>query len=474
MTTSPTTELLDDGTLVVREQHRLTPKQTDFCRLASDPMVEEVLFDGSIRAGKTQAACRLIAAWAWRHGGPNWRFCILRKTYRELADSTQAAFFKGDGKMPPACPAALVERYLAKDETVILKNGAQIMFRSAENPRETEDKIRNVTLAGFFIDQVEEFDHPTYFALYETLLSRLSDERGPMKALLVANPGPEEHWVYRRFVDPDTREPQCARVSVTLYDNEANLDPSYFRRMLRRAETNPLFYRRFILGQWGAFGGKRFPGFDQDVHVVEPFPLHPDWESLRAIDYGWANPTAVVWCVIDFEGRWTAVAEHYEREKPVSFHAKRMREVESELGLHPSATFLDPSAWAKRSEYESSAAEFADHGVYAGRAQNDRLGGWNRIEEMLARTVADTPELRIWRSCPNLIRELSSARIKAGTDDIEKLQDHALDALRYAIMTRMPSPTPREEEEDDPYSRDALAARLIAQANEPAAGLRLE
>ena len=452
---------LPDGTLVVREEHELTDKQAEFCRLCNDPEAEEILFDGAIRSGKTQAACRLIAGWAWKYGGPNWRFTILRRTYRELADSTQAAFWKGDGKMPPACPPELIERYLAKDEMVILKNGAQIMFRSAENPRETEDKIRNVTMAGFFIDQVEEFDDAAYFHLYETLLSRLSDNRGPMKGLLVANPGPEDHWVHKRFVDPLTKEPQTRRIGVTLFDNEDNLDPRYFRRMMRRADSNPLFFRRYVLGEWGAFGGKRFPDWNAERHVVQPFPVHPDWEVVCGIDYGWGNPTAVIWCAIDFEGRWWVVAEHYEKEKPVSFHARRIKEIERELGISPSSVWLDPSAWAKRSEYESTALEFADYNVYAGRAQNERLGGWNRIEEMLVDGPDGKPMLQIFDTCPNLIREIGSLKIKLGTDDVEKEHDHAADALRYAIMSRMPVPVRQEEEEDEPWGRDAIAERII-------------
>jgi len=451
----------------------INPKQVEFLKICDETDAEEVLFDGSIRAGKTQAACKKIAAWAWHYGGPNWKFCILRKTYRELADSTQAAFFKGDGKMPPACPPELVERYYAKDEMVYLKNGAQVLFRSAEDPRATEDKIRNVTLAGFFIDQVEEFDGPGYFHLYETLLSRCSDPRGPMKGLLVANPGPEDHWVYRRFVDEKTREPQTRRVSVTLFDNQHNLDERYVRRMLRRSKTNPLFYRRYLLGEWGAFGGKRFPDWDEDRHVVEPFEVPSGWEIVQGIDYGWANPTCGIWCAIDFHGRWYVVGEHYESEKPISYHAKAFKKTEVDLNISPSSRWLDPSAWAKKSEYEAPAMEFADWNIDCGRAQNDRLGGWNRIEEMLYQTLDDgKPRLQIFKTCKNLIRELPSLKIKVGTDDVEKENDHASDALRYAIMSRMPHPDqPEEEKELD--LREAAMLRLLARAREHKEDIRL-
>jgi PBSX family phage terminase large subunit len=460
------TEKLPDGTLVVREEFPPTIKQRQFYETCNEAESEEILFDGAVRSGKTQAACRLIAAWAWHYGGSNWKFAILRKTYRELADSTQAAFWRGDGKMPPACPPELVQRYLAKDETVILKNGAQVIFRSAEVAREAEDKIRNITLAGFFIDQVEEFEGPDYFHLYETLLSRCSDPRGPQKGLLVANPGPEDHWVYKRFVNPETRDPQTRRVSVTLFDNEQNLTRGYVRRMLRRETSNPIFYRRYILGEWGAFGGKRFPNWNPEVHVVEPFDIPSGWEIVLGIDYGWAQPTAAIWCAIDFDGRWWVVAEHYEKEKPISYHAQRMKEIERDLNIAPSSIWLDPSTWARKSEYESPGMEFADFGIYAGRAQNDRLGGWNRIEELMTEQMDDgMPRLRIFNTCKSLIAEIPSLKVRMGTDDVEKENDHASDALRYAIMSRMPTPIEQEEDEEDLTLADKFARR-IAQRHE--------
>lgn len=448
----------EPGVKVVRDPFVPNKKQLEFWTEANDLDAEEILFDGAIRSGKTQAAAKLIVAWAWKYGGPNWKFAVIRKTYRELADSVQAAFYKGDGRMPPSCPPELIERFLAKDETLILKNGAQILFRSAENPQEAEDKIRNVTLAGFFIDQVEELTGGSYFQLYETLVSRLSDPRGPGKALLVANPGPEDHWVYKRFVDPMTREPQTRRVSVSLMENQHNLDPRYVKRMMRRKETNPMFFRRFILGEWGAFGGKRFPTWDPALHVCEPFEIPPGWEIVQGIDYGWTNPTAAVWCAIDYDGRWWVIGEHYEREKPISYHSREMLRIESELNVAPSSRWMDPSTWAKRSEYESPALEFADYGIYAARAQNERLGGWNRVDEMLGERMHDGfPRLRIFNTCTNLIRELPSAKIKEGTDDIEKENDHALDALRYAIMSRMPAPI--QEEEEKPYLERLIESR---------------
>src|SRR4030095_11953002 len=199
-------------------------------------------------------------------------------------------------------------------------------------------------------------------------------------------------------------------------------------------------------------------------HVAKPFPVPPAWEVVQGIDYGWAHPTAGIWCAIDYDGRWWVVGEHYVRERPVSFHAQQMRKLERHLNIPPSSRWLDPSCWAKRSEFQSTAMEFAEYGIDCGKAQNDRISGWNRIDEMLTDERSDgLPRRRVFNGCENLIDEMRSLKIKEGTDDVEKEHDDASDALRYAIMSRMPTPI-LEEEEEELSLRDQLAQTILSRA----------
>src|SRR5262245_55613174 len=115
-----------NGVLTVRDGFNPSLRQKEFFAACWNEDVEEILFDGSIRGGKTQAACKMLLAWAWQYGG---RYLIARKTYRELRDSTQAVFLRGEGDLPPTCPPELIHAYRVSDEIVYLKNGAEIMFR---------------------------------------------------------------------------------------------------------------------------------------------------------------------------------------------------------------------------------------------------------------------------------------------------------------------------------------------------------
>jgi hypothetical protein len=42
------------------------------------------------------------------------------------------------------------------------------------------------------------------------------------------------------------------------------------------------------------------------------------------IDFGFRNPFAAVWGVVDADGVLWLTSEHYSRQKPLSFHAQHL------------------------------------------------------------------------------------------------------------------------------------------------------
>ena len=473
---------LRDGVLTVRDHFVPNVRQSEFFNLCNDLVAEQIMFSGSIRGGKTQSCAKRIVADAWKYGGPGWKAGVFRRTYRELEDSTKGVFIRGDGGLPPALPQALYDPrdYRVVDNMITLRNGAEILFRSLENPKEAAEKIRNVTYGAMFIDQIEELDSDEYELLYDTMVSRLSDPRGPGKMYLAANPGRTSHFAYKRFhPESEERLPETAYVHVTLHDNKQYLDPKYYARMLRQKTRNPEWYDRFIEGKWGAFGGKRFKNFRVDEPwVIEPFAIPKHWEIIEAIDYGFRAPTVCTSMAIDPFGLHYIVAEHAEAEKPVSHHAAAIKQIRDEHNIPPSVTYLDPSAWAQAREFQSVAMEFSDYGIDCAKAQNDRLGGWNRIDEFLTTMIPDpyqegvpfeerrlVPRLRFFAGrCPLLMKELPNLVLKDGSDDVEKKEDHASDTLRYLLMSREPPPLVDDSVQPDIDRRTEYAQRRIREA----------
>lgn len=104
--------------------------------------------------------------------------------------------------------------------------------------------------------------------------------------------------------------------------------------------------------------------------------------------------------------------------------------------------------------------EYDDCGLYFTPANNEKLAGINRVREFLKPQMnrrnpitkeIPSPRLFIFKNCVNLNTEFPQYqwrkfRSLAQRNAIEQprdFNDHALDALRYMIMSRFPAPLKR-------------------------------
>jgi hypothetical protein len=139
-----------------------------------------VLFDGSIRGGKTQAAVRWIVAKALQTGGT---YVISRFSYRELEDSTKKVCLYGEGGMPPAIPEQVLwKRQPRQGEERDAQQGQArerrrdpVPCARAEGARQDPQHHR----LRWFIDQAEELDGDDIEDFYQEIKGRCSDPRGP-------------------------------------------------------------------------------------------------------------------------------------------------------------------------------------------------------------------------------------------------------------------------------------------------------
>jgi PBSX family phage terminase large subunit len=448
------------GALVV--ERAFTPIQLEFLAATEDPAVNEILFDGSIRAGKSQACCWRVFKWALAHGGT---YLIARNSYPELRDSTRKVFVDGDGGLPPTCPRELVVDFNKTENVLHIRRPdggepAEIIFRAIGD--DGLGRVKNISLAGAFIDQAEELDEGRAGeAMYDEILGRLSDPRGPRKMILASNPGSTLHWVYRRFVKAATREPQTRRVHCVLTDNPT-LPADYMGRMLATKSTRPHWYRARILGEWGSFEGAAYTEFEERVHVVRPFEIPLHWPRFESLDFGANNPTAWLVWVADEDGNVVVVDEYYGPGL-ASAHAVEIVARRERWGT--SVCYADPSIWAAHGltnrwgRPASIADELGEHGVSGlVRANNDRRAGYLRLLELLRveqgriapawarvpENVGGAPRLFVSERCVNLVEQLRNAPVKKDGKDAAELVDpdwesrlgHAHAAARYGAMTR--------------------------------------
>jgi phage terminase large subunit len=143
--------------------------------------------------------------------------------------------------------------------------------------------------------------------------------------------------------------------------------------------------------------------------------------SGSGIDFGFRNPFAAVWGVVDRDDVLWLTGEHYQHERPLSYHIEKIpRGVD---------WYADPSEPGDITELR-----------VAGFTVNP---GRNAIRPGIAAVSArlENGTLRIVQdACPNLVGEAELYRYatESGSRRAETPQDnndHALDALRYLIAT---------------------------------------
>lgn len=108
---------------------------------------------------------------------------------------------------------------------------------------------------------------------------------------------------------------------------------------------------------------------------------------------------------------------------------------------------LDTAAWARTGTTGPTVGETLTRaGHKLRRADKNRIQGKIQIHERLKLNSQGRPKLQLFRTCPNIIRELQSIPIdKTKPEDVDtKASDHAYDALRYLIMSRPRSITAYE------------------------------
>lgn len=232
----------------------------------------------------------------------------------------------------------------------------------------------------------------------------------------------------------------------------------------RTLSAEQLETRRY--GRFKSASGLVYPEFDENAHVIEPFPVPKEWQDVVSIDPGLNNPLAANWYCVDYDGNVYVVAEHFEAERDVRYHAAKIREISDALGWKRDGrgrieALIDSAANQKTLASVKSVTElFTEENVAVNPNVNkDLFSGIQRVKSYLA-PASGKPKLYIFRNCVNLIRELKNYRYKEG-ETPRKTDDHALDELRYYLMTKPFNPPPKREKNEIQKDKERLYRKIL-------------
>ena len=217
------------------------------------------------------------------------------------------------------------------------------------------------------------------------------------------------------------------------------LDPDEVESLTKSMSCDELESRRY--GRFRSFSGLVYTEFDENYHVIDPINIPMDWQDTISIDPGLNNPLSAHWYAVDYDGNIYVVAEHFEAGKDVEYHSKKIKEICDKIGWRRDKSgrinaLIDSAANQKTLSSLKSVSElFYDHGINVNAKVNkDMFSGIQRVKGYFNKAEF-RPKIFIFKTCVNLIREIKNYRWGEGDHPV-KTDDHALDELRYYVMTK--------------------------------------
>lgn len=287
-------------------------------------------------------------------------------------------------------------------------------------------KIRGSEVKFCYVDEICDL-HPEVF---EMLKSRLS--LGYSECHAACNPAGPQHFV-KKFVDSAGSEGiDLFYQHYTIYDNPF-LPPEYVRS-LEAEYRGTVYFKRYIEGLWAQAEGMIYPMFES---AMEPRWSPPEGYSPRwcvSVDYGTMNAFDALMWGQDREGVWHCVDEfrYSGREEG---HLRTDDDYVADL-----VRFCDAIPGEAEIVVDPSAASF----IAALRRCRERTFRVRPADNSVADGIRDTAvclqtgRIRIADDLPGIRGEFEGYvwDDSSGDDRPLKVDDHAMDSMRYFVMTK--------------------------------------
>lgn len=323
-----------------------------------------------------------------------------------------------------------------------LTNGSIIGFKSCDQGRA---KFQGTSKRWIWFDEEPPED------IYQECMMRLLDTKGdswgtmtPLQGLTwvydviyVNEVGDKEieYWLMQWADNPHLSSEAIAQLEATMSEEE------------REARQ----YGKFV-----AMSGLVYKEFAEEIHVIEPFDVPREWYDNISIDPGLDAPLSAHFYAVDGDSNIYVIEEHYKSGESVEWHSNQLFEIAKKLRWPmPNGklySLIDSAANQKTLAAEKSVTElFYDNNIIADtKVEKGVWTGIQRVKQYLK--LRPHPQVEVWprgkpklfifKTCVNMVREIKSYRWKPEStkenskDEPIKKNDHAMDELKYYVMSR--------------------------------------
>lgn len=343
---------------------------------------------------------------------------VVAPTYDMLMDIVLPMFYE-------ILPPNVMSNYHKQSKKLSLPNGSIVTFRSGDDP----NRLRGANRDWVWLDEARNYKTNE---VYKITLAQL--RRGVIdKMWITTTPAGIYHWLYQDLVYANT-DGQIGFISASTRDNPYL--PSDYYTFLQSQYTG-IFAEQELEAKFVSFEGLVYDTFSLSDNVVN-IEYNPDYPTYLGIDDGYAHgggagtlsyhPRVVLVLQTTPVGGVNVVDEFVATQELPEITLANVLQKYPKINT----AFVDSSASELR-------RRLSDKGV-----QN--VGATHRVSDgikIVRRYILDGNGVRLLKiapRCKTLIHEmqmyryLDTARSEAGEAIPVKMDDHALDALRYALF----------------------------------------
>lgn len=376
----------------------------------------EQIMAGPAETGKTFGGLHKLDTLLWKYPGS--QAAIVRKTYKSCVGSVCQTYERkvANMKAVQVLGGTRPERYQ-------YPNGSTIWIGGMDNP----DKVLSSERDFIYVNQAEELLEGDW----ETLNTRATGRAGNAPYALMmgdCNPAGSRHWILGRSASGRlTVIPTTHKDNPTLFDAAGNITEQGRRSLSALEGLSGVRRERLLLGKWATAEGVVYDAFTSETHVREyPHERFVSW--ALAMDEGYTNPAVILLIGVDGDGRLHVAREFYERGK-----------LQADVVATARTWYLEKHCLVAAVDAAAAGliADLVNAGIPAEPHKGRVLDGITAVQAALKVQGDGLPRLTIDPSCINTINEFESYVWKPQKDEPVKENDHALDALRYYVVSRL-------------------------------------
>lgn len=311
----------------------------------------------------------------------------------------------------------VVNDYRKNDNCIELWQDQILWFGGLEEPEYAEGTNVDVAL-------LDEGQYVKKFAeSQDVILRRLrgsgKSEKDISSSLLTTSPPPllPNCRMYDFYENPQTRNKDSKVYRWSMLDN-IHLSETYKQEIV--ATHHGSLAKRFVEGLFAPAGMGSFD-YDSTVHEVKEIDMGIIQTIIYGVDFGWTNPSAIIAVGFDGDDRTYILDEFYQNRTQTETLIQELKEMQAKYGIGPVVC-------------DSSEPQTIDMLCKAGLiAQGNTSKREDGIHELGGRFHVQgdgKPRIYVASKCVNWISEVMVYNAEV------KENDHAIDATRYAVMSR--------------------------------------